>query len=364
MFYISSTGHQGTGFLAKILSSHKNIVCWHGSRTVPPSRFAINSMDLEEYVKSLSFCELGCFNKKIFGGIHGFHGTKILNILNKYNGKFFACLRDPVKKINSMFEASLIDYLSLGNLSRPFNLNIYPFIEENKKIINSEFKKELKNKNFKKGIINKFKRYIYYKVDEKKKNQLKKNLQNKFEFLNEKKIINQDFYSKELNLLLKQKNDDQYIKNFEENQKEKNDINEKVLEIILENLDKNVIAKLISKSFIDSLNRALNNDFEIKKSNLNYENILVFEKYTKSLDYVVKIINKIDPNLDTDEFKKINFDEFSKSERMNRHSRINLNLESKDILNKWPDSFTNFFQNYIMDQKLDKFYKDFEYKLF
>ncbi len=363
MFYISSTGHQGTAFLAKTLSSHQNIVCWHGSKTVPPSRFSEHEMDPEEYVKSLSFCELGCFNKKIFGGIHGYHGTRLLNILNKYNGKFFACLRDPVKKTNSMFESYLTNYLSLGNIST-FNLNIYPFIEENKKIINSEFEKELKSINFKKGIIKKFERYITHKIDKKKQIQLKKILQNKFELINVKTNNNQDIYSKELSRLAQQEKDDQYIRNIEENKTEKIDTNEKILEIILENLDKTFIAKLISKTFIDSLKRSLNNDFIIKNSNLNYENILVFEKYTKSIDYVVKIINKIDPNLDTVEFKKINFDEFSRSERMNRHSRINLKLESKNILSKWPDNFTNFFQNYIMDHKLEEFYKDFEYKLF
>ena len=36
MFYISSQGHSGTGWLAKSLNKHPEVVCWHGTRSIPP----------------------------------------------------------------------------------------------------------------------------------------------------------------------------------------------------------------------------------------------------------------------------------------------------------------------------------------
>ena len=36
MFYISSQGHSASAWLSKSLCVHPKIVCWHGSRSIPP----------------------------------------------------------------------------------------------------------------------------------------------------------------------------------------------------------------------------------------------------------------------------------------------------------------------------------------
>ena len=44
MFYISSRGHSATGWLAKQISKHNKVVCWHGTRSIPPSDPGINDL--------------------------------------------------------------------------------------------------------------------------------------------------------------------------------------------------------------------------------------------------------------------------------------------------------------------------------
>ena len=75
MFYISSQGHSATGWLAKVLSMHPKIVCWHGTRSIPPFGSGENDITGPEFVKGLSQCQKGCFNEKVFGECQGYYGA-------------------------------------------------------------------------------------------------------------------------------------------------------------------------------------------------------------------------------------------------------------------------------------------------
>ena len=67
MFYISSHGHAASGWLSKVLSKHPRIVCWHGTRSIPPYKSGIRDLSEEDFVKGLIQCEESSLNQKVFG---------------------------------------------------------------------------------------------------------------------------------------------------------------------------------------------------------------------------------------------------------------------------------------------------------
>ena len=75
MFYISSLGHSATGWLASILSEHPDLVCFHGTRSIPPYGSGTFDMTPSEFVDGLIQLEKNCRHKKQFGACHGFYGS-------------------------------------------------------------------------------------------------------------------------------------------------------------------------------------------------------------------------------------------------------------------------------------------------
>ena len=111
MFYISSRGHSATGWLAKQISKHNKVVCWHGTRSIPPSDPGINDLSPKDFVKGLKILERQR-DERIYGAVHGFHGVKIKKEIEEEGGKFAGIFRDPVSKISSFFYAYLWSTLS------------------------------------------------------------------------------------------------------------------------------------------------------------------------------------------------------------------------------------------------------------
>ena len=62
MFYISSRGHSATSWLANQISKHHKVVCWHGTRSIPPYSLGINDLSPKDFVKGLKILSNGLVN--------------------------------------------------------------------------------------------------------------------------------------------------------------------------------------------------------------------------------------------------------------------------------------------------------------
>ena len=192
MFYISSQGHSASAWLSKSLCVHPKIVCWHGSRSIPPyhsNNDLYKNLLKEEFVSGLEACEKGTFGNKIFGAIHGYHGIYLKNEIEKKGGGFFAIFRHPYAKINSIFSAYFPNQLTNGKIKSDAikfdtrdlfyeinkEINIKSNIYINKQKRKNELKKSLENKNLLQSvkkitrIVNFFKNKLRFigKVDNK-----------------------------------------------------------------------------------------------------------------------------------------------------------------------------------------------------
>lgn len=119
MFYVSSRGHSATGWLSHQLSQHKKVIFWHGTRSIPPSDPGINDLSPKEFTDGLLICEKQR-DQRIYGAIHGFHGTQIKADIENNGGRFAGLFRDPISKISSFFHAYLWSRVSGGLLSEDF----------------------------------------------------------------------------------------------------------------------------------------------------------------------------------------------------------------------------------------------------
>ena len=76
MFYISSQGHSASGWLSRALNVHQKIVCWHGSRSLPPYKASneyYRNFSPKEFVNGLEACEKNTYGEKIFIRVAVFH---------------------------------------------------------------------------------------------------------------------------------------------------------------------------------------------------------------------------------------------------------------------------------------------------
>ena len=150
MFYISSIGHSATGWLSSILSEHPDLICFHGTRSIPPYDSGVFDMTPSKFADGLIQLEMNCRKKKQFGACHGFYGNILKKDIESRGGKYMAIVRNPVKRIQSIFEAKLLTRLTqkkyIGGLTR-INLDFYNKLidyetlkyAESSKIFNPDF---------------------------------------------------------------------------------------------------------------------------------------------------------------------------------------------------------------------------------
>ena len=148
MFYISSQGHSGTGWLNKSLNMHSKIVCWHGTRSIPPYDSGSNYIKLsaKEFIEGLEQCEIKTFGEKVFGSIHGYYGVVCKEYVEEKNGKFFAVFRNPVAKIHSIFSSYYVNILSDGEFASDVKFDFKNLILENNSEINNYYNDLIKKK--------------------------------------------------------------------------------------------------------------------------------------------------------------------------------------------------------------------------
>ncbi len=322
MFYISSQGHSGTGWLAKSLNKHPSVICWHGTRSIPPynvgeiDRYGdpIKELSPVEFIDGLLQCEKKSFGNKVFGSIHGYHGILCKEIVEKNGGKFFAVFRHPILKINSIFSAFYATFLS-GNKIPADKIKIDHFNILLKLSKNVDFIYEKK---------------MNLKVKKKKLKKISKSL-----FLY--KIL-KNIYSKSkslTNLTVKKIN----INDFD-----------------IKNFSNEFLAEKAIETFEHSCIRTFETDYELIK-NCHYDQFLKMEGFVKSKDYFKECFIKItEKTLSNEILDNIFNDE--------NHVNIHSNVKSiEQIYSYWPKSFKNVYKKYINDLNLEKTYKQLGYNL-
>lgn len=318
MFYISSQGHSASAWLSRSLSTHPKVICWHGSRSIPPHKTTnqlYRNFNPLEFALGLKACEENTFGQKIFGAIHGFHGIKIKNEIEKVGGNFFSIFRHPYAKINSIFSAYY-----------PSNLT-QNVIKTDEIKINTQFLfKEIEDE-----INKKCENYLNYrkKIEKTKKIIGDKNLLKLAQRLN-------NFLIKNKKIILKSKKK-----------------NKKIIDLNL--FSKHEKTNAAFETFIHACIRTFETDLELI-NNCKYEKCFVMEEFVSSREYFKEIFYKI-TKFEVDE-KQLDI-VFSNNNHINTHSVKRTNIE---IFNNWPQGFKDIVSKYLSNDKLKKFYEDKNYE--
>ena len=326
MFYISSQGHSASGWLSRALNVHQKIVCWHGSRSLPPYKTSneyYRNFSPKEFVNGLEACEKNICGEKIFGAIHGFYGIAIKQEIEKKGGNFFAIFRHPYAKINSIFSAFYPTILTSGA------------VEPDKiKIDSSNLLKELSEE-----INNKYKEYKNYKN---RKIKTKKFLE-KFKLFNQAKSA-RNFYNIVKNKVKKNKKKYFSYNNFSTD------------------IDSFSIKEKTNSAFdvfIHACIRTFETDSELFK-NCNFNQFFVMEKFVSSDQYFSMMFKKItNMELNKDQLNYI-FSGFSNDNHRSDHAVKRTNNE---IYENWPQGFKNIAEDYLSNEKIKEFYNKLDYDL-
>lgn len=107
LFYISSRGHSATTWLARAISMHPKVVCWHGTRFIPPYETGRGEMTPDQFMDGLLACSESCQWQKVFGACHGYYGTQAKAATEQRDGLFSHVYRDPIHRLNSMLHHTL-----------------------------------------------------------------------------------------------------------------------------------------------------------------------------------------------------------------------------------------------------------------
>lgn len=324
MFYISSQGHSGTGWLAKSLNKHPEIVCWHGTRSIPPydagdigpDGMPVKILSPNEFIHGLLECENKTFGNKIFGSIHGYYGVECKDIIESRGGKFFAVFRHPILKINSIFSAYYVSLASGNKINS----------DEIKLDYISLFSKLSKNID-----------YIYEKKNNIKENKiLLKKILKYFHLLSITK-----FLVKKIKTLFRSRvkitNDENYLF----------DIN---------NFSDEFLSQKAIETFEHSCIRTFETDHEIIQ-NCKYDQFLKMEEFVSSKEYFKECFIKITGKNLSNEILDVIFED---QNHINTHSKVkNIN----EIYKSWPKSFKKVYKKYIYDLKLESKYEQLGYNL-
>jgi hypothetical protein len=131
IFYCSSWGASATTWLAKALSLHDDVECYHGSRYFPDDEEK-KHLTTEEFSQEL---QKRAASGLCVGAIHGFHGDVMEQPINDLGGSFAYLVRDPVQKLSSLF-TSHIDEAQKPENHANYSVMMAGFIKEYHKQFN------------------------------------------------------------------------------------------------------------------------------------------------------------------------------------------------------------------------------------
>lgn len=326
MFYITSQGHSASSWLSNILNQTPKIVCFHGTRSIPPFDNGINDLSEKDFTKALLQMNLNTFSQKIFGACHGFYGNSMRNFTLGNKGPYFAILRNPILRVESIFNTFLPHYIANEdeNVKPDTNFSFKDLLD-NLNPSNDDWKKVEKvyEQNF-----------VYYKNFEKNLNIPDKFLRRVD--LNLKKI------KRIINPSLKKKIGHYYDGNF----------------IKFSNDNNSLLLLRVFRCFHIACIRTIYTDDEILNE-CNDNEIIIMEKMTKDYEYLFDhVVSKIDETLS----KKIFFD----ITKFDDHKRIHTKKKIKDpesIFSSWPIFFQDIFKSYIKKKDITKKYNHYHYKI-
>lgn len=94
--------------------SSGDVVCFHGTRSIDGSDSGtVTDTPVNEYLKALGQMERN--TGKVFGSIHGFYGAAARQATLGEGGTFLAVLREPVRRVSSIFAANVGPLRSLAS---------------------------------------------------------------------------------------------------------------------------------------------------------------------------------------------------------------------------------------------------------
>src|SRR5262249_17982950 len=97
MFYILTCGSTASIWLARALSRHPEVVCFHGVRTLAAAPVTDRTEPLaRQFVRDLDHLYWACQGEQIFGAIHGFAAVQITPEIMAAEGAFAAMMRHPI----------------------------------------------------------------------------------------------------------------------------------------------------------------------------------------------------------------------------------------------------------------------------
>lgn len=128
-FYISTMGATASSWLANLLNAYPTVLAIHGARSVPPFQSGTGDQLPGEFFNKLpSYRDIRKPGAKIIGGIHGYYGLTAKAEVEKRGGIFISIIRDPIKRIHSLFSHNFNNYL--GNCTAyPSDMSVYDIIK-------------------------------------------------------------------------------------------------------------------------------------------------------------------------------------------------------------------------------------------
>jgi hypothetical protein len=327
LFYITSQGHSATSWLSNILNQTPKIVCFHGTRSIPPFENGLIDLNEKEFTNALLLMNKNTFLQKIFGACHGFYGNSMRDLTLFNKGSYFAILRNPILIVESIFNTFLPHHISNEdeNVKPDTNFSFKDLLEDLSPSYQDWNKADLIYK----------KNFVYYKNFEKNLDTTDK-IFRRID-LNFKKL------KRNFNFSLGKKIEHYYQDDF----------------IKFRNNDHSLlILSRVLRCFHIACIRTIYTDYEIFKE-CEEKEIIKMEKMTDDYEYLFdSIVSKIDKDL-----SKKNFYDFTK---FNDHKRIHTKKKIKDplyIFNSWPSLFQDIFKKYISKKDILKRYSQYGYKI-
>lgn len=124
-FYISSFGGSATMWINKVLNEHPKVVSFHGTRSLPPFDSGVNDIVPISFAQGLDLMINNAENTKIFGAIHGYYGLSMYDAMKQVEGQFCAILRDPIRRINSLFNHHYKHLMGISEKNWDNNISVY-----------------------------------------------------------------------------------------------------------------------------------------------------------------------------------------------------------------------------------------------
>ncbi|MEX2615147.1 MAG: hypothetical protein WD767_03535 [Alphaproteobacteria bacterium] len=134
MFYVSTWGGTASGWFARAMSLHPEVVCFQGTRSIPPYPAGIMpDMEPDAFAEGLHQLWGTSRHTKIFGATNGFHGLAMKTAIEERNGTFASAVRHPIMRIHGLYchyATTVTDARLEGpDVYRPFREDMSEFAE-------------------------------------------------------------------------------------------------------------------------------------------------------------------------------------------------------------------------------------------